>query len=469
MIRIFLGILLFVYTMIAYASTSPIAIGSLGYVYPQTRPMILVGNDQGQSWTFVKDISNLPANLQEAAPLAVSCQGNNCVIAGEYNDSQPLLLFSKDKRESWVFTNNISGIPSDYDVNYLSTLACSNDTCLTGGFADKRGYHSEPQDFILLLQSRDRGKSWSRVNGGLLVNLKNKRGAIHDITRSGNHWIAVGNYVTREFPRIPWVEWPFVLVSKDNGTSWSFLTKYAGLPSSVSGSFSTVHCSNNICLAGGTGGYAGDNGLPFLFRSDNNGESWSSVKNISGFPPGPMPIINGPNLHAFNCSDSTCVAIGDWGIDESPNGVPILLVSHDHGQSFITIEFIAGLPSNVKYPLLRTVHCSNTTCLAGGYYDRDSNSTGLPLLLISKDKGLSWSLVKDIIGLPKNFKDASISSVTCSGNECTAIGDWKPFTPSETYLPLLLSSKDGGQSWSFVQNIIDLPANMERGLLIDQQ
>ena len=469
-----------VYTMIGHAlttdklilnsATSPIAIGSIGFKYPQTKPLILLGSEGGQSWTFVKNISNLPSNLKETTPFSINCVGNNCVVAGEYvenNDSrpQPLLLLSKDRGQSWAFTNDVSGIPAGHNVKYLSTLACSQDTCMTGGFADDWwNVHSEPQDFILLLQSKDSGKSWSLVNGGFFINLKNKRGAIHKIIRSGNHWIAVGTYVTSEFPWIHWVEWPFVLLSIDNGTSWSFITKYAGLPPSITnGSFHTVYCSSNTCFVGGNLGYAEDTGAPNLLRSNNNGESWSVVKNISGFPSGHNQSY--PDLNAFSCSDNTCVAVGDWWIDESPSGVPLLLVSHDIGQSWTTVETIAGLPSNVKYPLLHTVHCSNSTCLAGGSYDRDSNPTASPLLLISKDKGLSWSLVKNIKDLPVDFKDASIRSVTCSDNACTAIGNWERST--QTALPLLLDSHDGGQSWTFVQNIIDLPPSIESGWLMD--
>jgi photosystem II stability/assembly factor-like uncharacterized protein len=120
----------------------------------------------------------------------------------------------------------------------------------------------------------------------------------------------------------------------------------------------------------------------------------------------------------------------------------LLLVTSDDGNSW-------KLARSNKAGWLKSISCTGNICIAGG--DSYIGSQAMELsLLVSKDNGLSWAKAT---ALSKTFP-FQIGKVGCVNNSCFAAGQ-----SDETELshPVMLISHDRGHSWSGVKNISGFP------------
>lgn len=448
----------------SYASTlvaPQIAVGgwSTSSDISSTRPLILT-RDQN-SWSNVNKINNLPANLGETSLYSVSCSANICNGVGVYTHNAvtlPLFLTSNDQGQSWTFVDKVSQTPSSMDKISLYTLRCSANTCIAVGMAEKNNHFSP-----VLAKSDDSGKSWKFSNAGF-ADLSNKEGQLSYVEHSGNVWIVGGYYDYYYFPYVRYYQTPLLLVSKDNGNTWSQLEENSGLPSTdmLKGALLTaLQCTDNSCFAATTGSQT----APFLMQSQDHGQSWSVVSAIANIPS--ASNLN-PFLSALSCTNTFCVSAGSWdwmSPDQPPKGLPFILRSDNKGFAWSFVENIMNLPTNFQGVELNSASCSENMCVVGGNFGYEKNSSKLPLLLSSQDSGLTWSFVQTIKNLPSSFLDASIKKVNCSADICIAIGSWNK-TAFQS-LPLILESQDKGQTWTFIENITNLPSEMNSGSIAD--
>jgi photosystem II stability/assembly factor-like uncharacterized protein len=184
---------------------------------------------------------------------------------------------------------------------------------------------------------------------------------------------------------------------------------------------------------------------PMMLTSDNI-NSWKFKNFISDFK-------HGGDLYQVNCSGKTCVASGAIE-NESYNGEnhkrrPLFMISKDDAQSWSLIKNIDGLPEMTD-GAAPSLSCINEYCSAAGSYQYGDHT--FPLLLTSQDYGASWVNVKNIENLSEM---ESLSAITCTDNFCIAGASYTK--NYDKNLPLLITSKDHGQSWTIIKNIIDAP------------
>jgi len=100
---------------------------------------------------------------------------------------------------------------------------------------------------------------------------------------------------------------------------------------------------------------------------------------------------------------------------------------------------------------LARINCTNTTCIATGSVSGGYSSL---FLMISHDSGQSWTEVKNISGVSQKNK-LRIDDISCTGENCVAAGD---YIGNNQYVPILLVSHNKGDSWSAVDKIPNAPA-----------
>ncbi len=191
---------------------------------------------------------------------------------------------------------------------------------------------------------------------------------------------------------------------------------------------------------------------PLLLTSHNNGLTWAHNKNISGLP----PHLGNLSIDYINCDASTCVAGGQSQIGQTIH--PVLLVSNDKGNTWSYINKISGFPSQADKLNIKAIRCTENSCIVAGQLH--TNQKDMPMLLVSTNHHTSWSLIPNIAGLPQTYY-ASISSLSCTEHTCIAVGE---YIINKSKIPLLLRSIDGGQSWS-LKSIPALPADIWRSYL----
>jgi hypothetical protein len=116
---------------------------------------------------------------------------------------------------------------------------------------------------------------------------------------------------------------------------------FINFPSSLFGlMISGVSCLDKTCLAVGR---LNSDLLrmmdSLLLISHDEGSSWSTLSNIPNHP-----LSSAQALLNIDCSADTCIAVGLSVIDENSSIHPILLVSHDRAQSWTSVASIANLP-----------------------------------------------------------------------------------------------------------------------------
>ncbi|MBA2711491.1 MAG: hypothetical protein H0U57_12985 [Tatlockia sp.] len=108
----------------------------------------------------------------------------------------------------------------------------------------------------------------------------------------------------------------------------------------------------------------------------------------------------------------------------------------------------------------------STPLLASGYF-----FDGLirrPLLIQSLNLGNSWQYPVSIHEgpVPKDFLDGGVSKATCNNSLCIATGNY--YNSEQTFLPLVLQSRDQGLNWRFEENLNQkLPADFKKGWFND--
>lgn len=433
-----------------------------------------------------------PANMQN------DTFSTTQVAVGTYifhdNIEQPMLL-TNNQNNLWSFIKTIQNVENG---GYLYTIQCTNKTCIsTGAIEAERYYWPTNHRRPLFMISSDNAQTWSTVKN--ISGLPSMTDGIAPyISCADTICSAVGWYQSNGH------SFPLLLVSNDSGQSWSYMQNIAHLPSMQNGDLSTITCTENFCISGGAFNIQkNDQDKQLLFlRSQDRGQSWSSAQNISG-----LPKMMTANLKTIKCNNNYCVAAGNYStnyedahallvvsedkgrswtfVKEIPdlsnlkslfiedliytNGSfiavggyskndgfleSLIVVSNDKGHSWSLVKDISGSQSK-KSGWLNSISCTDSTCVAGGngFYESGLNF-GLTLL-VSKDNGKSWGLIPYVAGITYT---PDINVVQCSGNNCVAMGN---FADNIDYShPALLTSNDKGQSWSVVKNVLNFPKNI---------
>lgn len=398
----------------------------------------------------------------------LNVNSTNAVAVGEYstddNPSLPFLIIINNNSWQFVDVTNVDNIP-DFGpfTNQLASASCANDSCIVGGsFSDDFA-----NLFPLLLVSRSNGMSWTFIDTNTIQGTPNF-GAVNEINKvrcANAACIAAGVFQNANQT----INLPFLLSSQNQGLSWSFIdpTTVRNAPTfaPLCNTFFGGDCFGMTCVAVGSFGTGSSNGgtsrsnitaNPLLFTSNNGGRTFESI-NVSAIPGVPSFGTNNANeLIAASCNNNACVAVGNFATADNLFILPLILVSDKQGKnwSFIDPATIANIPPNtfVGDNELTNVSCSNTVCVATGYYSVPNTGDLFPLLLVSNNNGRSWRFIDatSLQGTPSFGSFNPLYSASCSGNICSASGNYSTTAVTPVFLPLLFQSKDAGSTWSYI-------------------
>jgi len=172
-------------------------------------PLILTTNDEGKTWSYIKDIQNFPV-ANSSALFDLNCTNHLCVAVGNISINQQtsaLILQSKDDGATWTY------IPTPIKANStLYTVSCNESLCLAAG---QLGLNTP---YVLL--SMDGGTTWKEtstlpVNANLISPLSVK--------------VEKNNITLLGYNQINNPKQAAILTSVDTGKTWQVST-IDGLP-----------------------------------------------------------------------------------------------------------------------------------------------------------------------------------------------------------------------------------------------
>lgn len=291
---------------------------------------------------------------------------------------------------------------------------------------------SEPP---LLAKSIDGGNTWAVQNipgippSGMLF------GSMCSGAVGTGICIAVGEDFTGSLP-------PLLVMSRNGGMTWS-KQNIDGL--TTFGIFFATSCTGNgsagVCIAAGqdlTGSQA-----PLLVTSTDGGTTWQ-LAIISGLPE--SGFFSGANCSITNDATTTCMVVGQ---DLTGSQPPLLVTSTDGGVTW-SKRSIPGLTSKGFFNSASCLDNSGVCVVTG----QDATGTLAPLLIKSSDGGATWN-IQTVQGLPSS---GYFSGVSCSGTRTTGVCAAAGYDLTGTQPPLLVTSTDGGNTWS-TQRIAGLTNN----------
>lgn len=415
-----------------------IAVGNYRNTSAIQTPLIFLSTDNGTSWS--PETTTLPVDFTKDGLLTnAACIGTTCFASGTYtqvitNINRPLIISSSNSGASW--SSVPAPVPADFatSASFKAATCNSASTCVTVGI-----YFTGTIVKALILVSNDSGSSWSAIPPTLPANFKSSAN-LTSVICSGITCITAGNYTN-----LSDVELPLLLVSNNNGVSWTSVVSplppgYAGL-----GGINFLTRTGSNVVAVGTFLHSSFTARPLILISSDLGGTWTAVT-----PSLPSDFSSLGFLNAASCIGSICNAVGNYS--DGSVTKPLLLHSTDTGASWSAIT--TTLPPNFSdFTSLRSIICTGLNCTAAGDY-ADASFIQFPMLLVSSDQGISW--VSFALTLPSDFSDlGTINALTCSGSVCTAVGQYT--NTSSIGLPLIYVSSNNGLTWSLVAPT--LPAN----------
>lgn len=295
-----------------------------------------------------------------------------------------------------------------------------------GFTVEKDFFHNRP----LLLASNNGGETWTKPLSGL-SNLP-ASGVFEKTSCSdgGTNALCVAVGSQDEYKEIP-----LLAVKPINSTSWG--VKYLKFHGAVFGASCTSARASAMCAIG----FQDFVSPAFVLTTRDGGAHWYK-KSVEGLPTGAHV-----ELTSISCmeheSDALCVAIGAETLFDNHEFIGFKPIVATGRNNYWTTKDVSSLTDNL---LLSDVSCtgngSTAMCAAIGAADHDT-----PGVIVSKDGGETW--VKKIMqDLPQG---SDLKHVSCTGvgdsAVCTAIGGTL-IDPSGQYLPLIVVSQDGGDTWS---------------------
>lgn len=246
-------------------------------------PIVATSHDkEKKQWVFSQPLKTDSYNTYAQS---LSCNDKLCMIAGATGDGrsgEPILATSTDHGITWVYSDDINiNLPADFAYNgVLNNAKCFNNLCIAVGRYNR--VYTQNLDSPLIAISLDAGKSW-KYTSQTIANLPDgyKEARLQDVSCNDKICIAIGEYQVAK-PADPMNNRsPFLIVSKDQGTTWSYVN---ALPnkSTTYGFFTQVNCQTNACSIAGAYG----NPLqPLSIKTEDAGVTWSSSESlISSLP-----------------------------------------------------------------------------------------------------------------------------------------------------------------------------------------
>lgn len=214
----------------------------------------------------------------------------------------------------------------------------------------------------------------------------------------------------------------------------------------ISGRLNEVSCTrdgeNAICIAVG---FAYNNGgiFPLLVKSLDGGKNFTVDKNVTNYS-------ELGTLLTSSCTASgntaMCIAGGYTGANKE-TGRPLLIQSKDGGMTWVKM----AISEINNFGLFKKASCtggntSPTTCIAVGWGNQNQSSNMYPILAQSTDGGKTWAQ-KSITNISPLIQ-GQLYAASCTGEGsyamCVAVGNYTPYVSK---IPMLVQTTDGGNTW----------------------
>jgi photosystem II stability/assembly factor-like uncharacterized protein len=361
-------------------------------------------------------VANTFANTtQPTTPLLAG--GISTLTTNDGAKSSPLLVY--EDKQSWKVASIPANFPKAGNIG-VNGITCTDTACLALILDQSTTKGITGHVFI----SQDKGKSWQNDTHNLnfppsgeymfdSINCMDKQCIIVGVSEKNNSH-------------------PFFLTSNDAGLNWSYSNPTAedNLPVLQN----KLACNNHLCVSAGNKKIAFNKQIPYLLVNDKTNTQWNHVNNIQNFPSN----LNAVEISGTSCSSTGCTVVGFDMFDG--DGFPIMITSHDQGTTWSYVTQIDNFPTGSR-AVLSNIYCSETTCMAVGGYK--INNSMYPLIIRSTDGGYHWSMVNAI---KSAVNISNLFDVNCDAVDthlCVSVGQG-----DNNFL--ILTSKDGGASWTSI-------------------
>lgn len=261
-----------------------------------------------------------------------------------------------------------------------------------------------------------------------------------------SYCIASGSYSssTEQFPMIATVA--------SNSVKYTFDSISSGLPSDYDGNgiFNTASCINNICVVGGSYDTAPNQQSPLAEITSDAGNTW--ILAYYAYPGLPSDYAGAGSFSSSTCMPVSgavsCVLVGSYGsTNPVTNQFPWIASSAD-----VVNDAFKFVLSDENWPYtgstdaaFSSISCSSNNCVAVGSYKLKGLVS--PLMAQSTDGGSTWLYNQSFDSYPK-ANGLSFSAVSCSGSTCLVVGN---LAVDATHRYGILSySTNGGSDWSTI-------------------
>lgn len=389
---------------------------------------------------------------------ALSCVNQNCVAVGQYfqlNNSfgLPLAVFSNDNGRTFNRASQPT-LPGDANPNLgaeLLNVNCTQEHCAAVGAYNINVMPPTIFSAVPLVTfSHNSGKTFTSAVQPPLpqdANLTQLAG-LRGITNSDQRLVGVGFYNFIPIP--PTASLPLVVISDAQGKK--FIRAYRPvLPSDISTPTNAelfgVSCVMKHCVAVGTyAATATPVQRPYVIISDDEGQSFNQLSQISVSDT--TDSSNDMELKAITCNGLRCLAVGFYSARGITGKLPLVLMSNDGGVTF-SMNPTPLLPIDANNALdaeLKAINCSGLRCAAVGLYNFNSGTaTGLALSVFSSDGGMTFSASSEP-PLPTDAiatKTSELTGVSCLSTNCVGVGIYNAnFTPENAFPLAVFSNKN---------------------------
>lgn len=247
----------------------------------RSESLILRSSDKGLSWTTIEGIKDAPAHPNSDALIEdLKCEENACVATYVMVDDKAYFndkpIYSMDNGQSWTYVKDIIDL-SDYQELMFSAIKCQGDVCNAAGSYLPA---NETVKKAIMLRSQDKGQHWQAIYN--ITGLPDtKEVYIEKVSYSNHLWLAAGEITSANYENRS----PFILISKDKGKHWEYLKNFPNKPEKHIG-LNALYCDKQYCVVAGF--YADEdvvkNDIP-LYVTTDHGNSFKAIDHIENFPP----------------------------------------------------------------------------------------------------------------------------------------------------------------------------------------
>lgn len=240
-------------------------------------PLLLMSYDGGKNWSLKRNFTGLNNNnyIHISYVRAADSFGNTNIALGETTDYS-FILISDDKVWTWKTIDKIANLPVAIQYYSAKEVSCNDSVCIATGH-----YRLDDNDRIpkpLILLSQDKGLSWEFIKSYGLPN-----GELKNVYCDKNKCLITGTYYAESNITKPQ---PAILIGDAKGRDWQWIRQIDKLPNDIIEGISTsLFCDQGVCVISGyfiKDAIQKDKEYPFFLISQDDGKSWTYVNKITG-------------------------------------------------------------------------------------------------------------------------------------------------------------------------------------------